>query len=488
MRPILLASTFALIASIAIAQAPSGPRTLQNSQQPNAPQQTTPQQNSPAQNQPRPGQPAATTTPAANRLPAPVAVKPLATGGPATLIQHGHIYTVGPLGTLNNADVLIEGGKIVQVGPGLAPPDGAKIINAKGRPVTPGLMASWTQLGIEEVQLVAETNDTSPNQQVDSAAFDVADAVNPESTLIPVARIAGVTRSLTAPVTCGEVFCGTAVVIHLGNGPDLVVKKQAGVLADLEPAGGAKQPNSRPDIWAKFRETLEDAREYWAQRAGYHRPGGARDQRTIRIDLDALGPVIQGQEPLIIHAERASTIRQIVQYAQANRLKLVIVGGGEAWEVARDLAQAQVPVVIDNNLNLPGSFSDLGATLRNAARLDAAGVTVAFQPQADNPAHYARTVTQIAGNAVANGMRWDHALAAITRNPAQVWGIADSYGTLEPGKDADVVIWDGDPLNVTSAPTAVFIRGQNIPLVSRQTKLRDRYRNLKRKNPPFAYR
>jgi imidazolonepropionase-like amidohydrolase len=85
-------------------------------------------------------------------------------------------------------------------------------------------------------------------------------------------------------------------------------------------------------------------------------------------------------------------------------------------------------------------------------------------------------------------MRWDHALAAITRNPAQVWGIADSYGTLEPGKDADVVIWDGDPLNVTSAPTAVFIRGQNIPLVSRQTKLRDRYRDLKHKDPPFAYR
>ncbi|MBV8801272.1 MAG: amidohydrolase family protein [Alphaproteobacteria bacterium] len=408
--------------------------------------------------------------------------------GPATLIQHGHLYTVGPLGTLNNADVLIQGGTIAQVGPNLVAPDGAKIINASGRPVTPGLMASWTQIGIDEVDLVAETNDTTANQKLDSAAFDVADAVNPNSTLIPVARIAGVTRSLTAPSACGEVFCGTAAVLHLGFGPDLIVKRQAGVLADLEPTGGTKQSNSRPDIWAKFRETLEDAREYQANRGAYHRPGGGRDQRSFRIDLDALAPVVQGSEPLIVRVDRASSIRQIVQFTQANRIKLVVVGGGEAWEVARDLAQAQVPVVIDPETNLPASFSDLGATLRNAGRLDAAGVTVVFQPQSNDPSHYARTITQIAGNAVANGMRWDHALAAITRNPAQVGGISDQYGTLEPGKDADVVIWDGDPLNVTSAPTAVFIRGQAIPLVSRQTRLRDRYRDIGKKNPPFAYR
>lgn len=419
--------------------------------------------------------------------PAPVTVAQLP-GAQAVLIRHGRIYTVGPQGTIPDGDVLIAGGKIVQVGSDLSPPENAKVIDAHGRPVTPGLMASWTQLGITEVDLVAETNDTRPNQTTDSAAFDVADAINPNSTLIPVARIAGVTRSLTAPADCGEVFCGTAAVIHLGYGPDLILRRQAGMLVEFEPAGGPKQPNARPDIWAKFRETLDDAREYWAQRAGYHRPGGSRDQRTTRIDLDALGPVVRGAEPLIARAERASTIRQLVQYAQANRLKLVILGGGEAWEVARDLAQAQVPVIVDTEANLPGSFSDLGATLKNAARLDAAGVTVVFQPQGNDVSHYARTLTQIAGNAVANGMRWDHALAAITRNPAAVWGIANVYGTLEPGKDADVVIWDGDPLNVTSAPAAVFIRGRDIPLVSRQTKLRDRYRDLNRKNQPFAYR
>jgi imidazolonepropionase-like amidohydrolase len=403
------------------------------------------------------------------------------------LIQHGEIHTVGPQGTIKDGSVLIQNGKIAQVGANLSAP-GARIIDAHGKPVTPGLMVSWTPLGITEVDLVAETNDETPNQELDSAAFDVADAINPNSTLIPVARIRGVTRSLTAPTDCGDVFCGTAAVIHLGKGSDLIVKRQAGVLAELEPNGGKGQKNARPDIWNKFRETLDDAREYQDQRSGYHRPGGSRDQRSNRIDLDALGPVIQGKEPLMVHAERASTIRQVIQYAQANRLRLVIMGGGEAWEVRSELAAAHVPVVIDNDVNLPASFSDLGATLKNAMLLDAAGVTVVFQPQNDGPAHYARTITQIAGNAVANGMNPERALAAITKNPAEVWGISDSYGTLEPGKDGDVVIWDGDPLEVTSAPTAVFIKGEQIPMVSRQTELRDRYRDLAKKNPPLGYR
>lgn len=403
------------------------------------------------------------------------------------LIEHGHIYTVGSEGTLNNADVLIQNGKIAAVGPNLTAPPGAKVIDAHGKPVTPGLMASWTQLGITEVDLVSETNDTTPDQSQDSAAFDVADAINPNSTLIPVARIAGVTRGLTAPNDCGDVFCGTSAVIHLGVGPELLVKREAGVVVELEPNGGEEQKNSRPDIWEKFRETMDDAREYCNQRAGYHRPGGYRDQRSNRVDLDALCPVIQDKEPLLVHVERASSIRQIVAYTQTNHLSLVVLGGGEAWEVAKDIAAAHVPVVIDTEQNLPASFSDLGGTLKNAARLDKAGVTVAFRPQGGT-AHYARTITQIAGNAVANGMKWDDALAAITKNPAQIFGIAGSYGTLEPGKDADVVVWDGDPLQVTSAPTAVFIKGVDIPMVSRQTKLRDRYRDLNDRNPPFAYR
>ncbi len=355
--------------------------------------------------------------------------------------------------------------------------------------MTPGLMASYTQLGIEEVEMVNESNDSQANQEVASAAFDVADAINPNSTLIPIARIAGVTRSLTAPSMGSGVFYGQAAVIDLGNGPDLLDKRHAAILVTLGPVGADLGRGTRPDSWAQFREMLDDARDYWADRAGYHRPGGARDQRTTRIDLDALGPVIRGEEPLA--DSRRARLRHPPGGAICQAptdLKIVILGAQEGWMVAKDLAAAHVPVIIDAQHNLPNSFADIGATLKNAARMDAAGVTVTFMPESNGAPHFARTITQVAGNAVSYGMPFEHALAAITKNPAQVWGISDRYGTLDVGKDADVVVWDGDPLEVTSAPTAVFIKGARMPMVSRQTQLRDRYRHLDRKGLPFAYR
>jgi len=415
------------------------------------------------------------------------AAPPVAVPSNAFLIRHGQVHTVGAQGTIANGDVLIVGGKIAAVGINLAAPQGATIIDAQGKPVTPGLMASYTQLGIEEIDLVREANDSANDPAIDSAAFDVADAINPNSTLIPVARIRGVTRAITAPQLGKGVFFGQAAIIQLGDSPNLVIKRQAGILATLGPVADNNGRPTRADTWAQFRETLDDAREYWAQRSGYHRPGGSRDQRSNRIDLDALGPVIKGTEPLIVHAERASDIRAAVQYAQANHIRIVLFGAEEGWEIADELARSHVPVILDSEHNLPTYFADIGATLKNAARLDHAGVLVTFMPQGGS-AHYARTITQIAGNAVANGMPWDHALAAITKNPAMVWGISDSYGTLEVGKDADVVLWDGDPLEVTSAPTTVFIRGQRVAMISRQTMLRDRYRDLRHKYPPFGYR
>ena len=418
----------------------------------------------------------------------PKPVVPAAASANTFLIRHGQVHTLGALGTIADGDVLIAKGRIAAVGTNLAVPQGTTIIDAHGLPVTPGLMASYAQLGIEEVELIDEANDSSNDPAIDNAAFDVTDSINPNSTLIPVARIRGVTRAITAPQLGKGVFFGQAALIHLGDSPNLVIKRQAGVLVTLGPVGEDKDRPTRADTWAQFRETLDDAREYWAQRSGYHRPGGSRDQRTNRIDLDALGPVIQGKEPLIVHAERASDIRQALQYSTASHIRIILLGAEEGWEVADELARAHVPVILDSEHNLPSYFADIGATLKNAARLDRAGVLVTFMPQSDEPAHYARTITQIAGNAVANGMPWEHALAAITKNPAMVWGIADSYGTLEAGKDADVVVWDGDPLEVTSAPTAVFIRGERVAMISRQTMLRDRYRDLQHKAPPFGYR
>lgn len=417
--------------------------------------------------------------------------RPVASAAPGVvLIRGGTVHTLAQQGVLRGGDVLIDGGKISAVGTGIAPPPGAQVIEANGKPVTPGLMASFTQLGILEIDLERTTNDSTADNDIASAAFDVTDALNPNSTLIAVTRVAGVTRAVVAPNPGPGVFAGQAAAIQLGLDPNMVVKPRVGMFVLLEPRGGGSDGRRmvRPVIWAALREQIQDAREYLAKREQFHAPGGGRDQRTVRIDLDALAPVLRGEEPLVAFVDRASDIRQLLAYTKQQNLKLVIAGGTEAWMVASELAQAQVPVLIDAYQNLPDSFSNLGATLANAARLDQAGVKVAFVPPSDDPSHNARRVSQIAGNAVAYGMNYERALAAITRNAAEIWGIADAYGTLESGKDADVVLWDGDPLEVTSSPIAVFIKGQRMPMETRQTKLRDRYRDLKRTDMPFGYR
>lgn len=415
---------------------------------------------------------------------------PVAPGVPSYLIRGGTVHTMAAQGVMQGTDVLISGGKIVAVGPGLTPPPGTQVIEANGRPVTPGLMASYTQLGILEIDLERTTNDTTADGTIASAAFDVTDALNPNSTLIPVTRVGGITRAVVAPQPGKTVFAGQAAVIQLGLDPNMLVKPRVGMFVQLDPIGGGDDGKAmdRPVIWAAFRETIADAREYLARQPQFKAPGGSRDQRTVRIDLEALAPVLRGEEPIVAFVNRASDIRQLIAFARQQNLKVVIAGGAEAWMAAGELVQAQVPVLVDAYSNLPDSFSNLGATLANAARLDKAGVKVAFLPPSDAPSHNARRVSQIAGNAVANGMDYERALAAITRNPAEIWGIADAYGTLEPGKDADVVLWDGDPLQVTTAATAVFIKGQRIPMETRQTKLRDRYRDLNRKDMPFGYR
>jgi imidazolonepropionase-like amidohydrolase len=176
--------------------------------------------------------------------------------------------------------------------------------------------------------------------------------------------------------------------------------------------------------------------------------------------------------PVVVSVNRASDIAATLKLAQHFGLRLVIEGGAEAWMVADQLAKAQVPVLLNPLQDLPDSFDTLGSTLENAARLNKAGVMIAFET---NDSHNARNIKQAAGNAVAYGLPYTAALAAMTINPAKIYGIESQVGRLVPGTDADVVIWSGDPLEVTSFADAVFIRGQQIPMVSRATQLRDRY-------------
>ena len=383
------------------------------------------------------------------------------------------VHTMGPAGTLRGATVLIAGGRIQAVGAGIAVPAGARRIDAAGKVVTPGLFDSLTQLGLVEVNAVEDTEDATNQDPQVSAGFEVADGINPRSMLIPINRVEGITRAVsapTAPAAGKSLFLGQGAVIQLGGGPRTVVRRSVAQFAALGEGGARLTGGTRGAAAMRLREALRDALDYDANRAAYDR-AGRRPYSLPRLDLEALLPVARGEQSLVVLVNRASDIEQVLELARCMKLRLILAGAAEGWEVAGQIAAARVPVLLNPLANLPESFEEMGATLENAARLARAGVTLAFLT---GDSHNSRNLRQAAGNAVAYGLPWDAALAAMTVNPARIWGL-DDYGTLEPGKDADVVIWDGDPLEVTSAAERVFIRGQEMPRDSRQLRLRDRY-------------
>ena len=392
-------------------------------------------------------------------------------------ITGGTVYPVTGA-PIRGGTVLIQNGRIAAVGTNLAIPAGAQRIDATGKWVTPGLFESSTNMGLVEVDAVRETNDYQVAQpeggdQV-AAAFNVSDGINPRSMVIPVSRIAGVTTAVSRPG--GGLISGQAIAIDLlGNRvEEMTIASPVAMFANLgegthEALGGARGAQTM-----RLREVLEDARAWARNRAAFER-GESREFSASRLDLEALQPVLAGREPLAVEAHRASDIQAVLRIGREYGLKLIIVGGTEAWMVASDLAQARVPVLVKVLNNLPGSFETLGATYENAARLRRAGVTVAIT---SGETFKAYNIRQEAGNAVAYGLPWDEALRAITLVPAQIYGVADRYGSLEVGKVADVVVWDGDPLELLTRVNRVIIRGRDVPLVSRETQLRDRYRRI----------
>lgn len=420
------------------------------------------------------------------RLIAAALVGACALGGAASaqnfVIQKARVITVGPQGVIENADVVVRNGVIEAVGPNLAAPPGATVINASGRTVTPGFFAPFSALGVEEIELDDEGNDADPDRDFPmSASLDVLDAYNPSSAVIPVDRAGGITRALTAPNPGGKLFAGNAAVIDLSGRVASVTRARAAQIAVLGEQGAGRAGGTRMGAWALMRDTLNAAmREARGERVD--------DDRFVESDLKALQPVLAGAEPLIVAASSATELRNLIRLKQQYNLRVIALGATEGWRVAPELAAAGVPVIIDPLYNLPGAFEDLGATLMNAQRLHAAGVVIGFYNPQGSPTHNLRLLPQMAGNAVANGMAYDGAIAALTIGPARMFGLEQRLGSLEKGKAADIVIWDGDPLEVTTRPLAVFIDGVPMNMENRQTRLRDRYRDLNRGDLPFAWR
>lgn len=399
-----------------------------------------------------------------------------ALAAPATaetvLIRGGRVVTEGAAGTLERGDVLIVDGRIAAVGANLSAPSGARIIDAANKWVTPGAFAAMSEVGLAEIGGSGAPNDANVTGSLIGAAADAGRAFNPMVTAVPITRIEGVTRAAIAPDATASMFGGRGALVSMSGLADSVFRERAFMVVELGEAGGQRVGGSRAASWPAFEAALRDAREYPER---YRRgQGGAV---LNEIDAAALAPFARGQGTFLVHIESATDIRELLRVKRANpQLRFIIHGGAEAWLVADDLRRADIPVLIDPLVDLPDHFERLGARLDNAALLQHAGVRFAIAPGPGSvDAQQARLVLQLAGNAVANGLPWDAAFAAVTRGPADIFGVGGELGRLQRGYLADVVVWDGDPLEVQSAPTAVFIEGRQVPLTSRQTELRDRY-------------
>jgi imidazolonepropionase-like amidohydrolase len=402
-------------------------------------------------------------------------------------ITNARIHTMSRAGDVEGT-VLIHNGWIAQVGPRVAVPANATVIDAQGGSVTPGFFVVGTDLGALEVDLVKQTNDTATKNSGLSAAFNIAYGIDASSVTIPVARLGGVTRALVTPSYADAedrelLFAGQAAIITLAEGATPVTRSRVAMVLELGEGGAARAGGSRGSAITALRADLDDVRLY-ARRPGAYNDGGTRELRFSKPDLDALVPVVRGRMPLIVGAHRAADIREVLKLARDYGLKVVLSGAEEGWMVANEIARARVPVLLNPTANLPSSFEARGSTMENAARLHAAGVTIAISNSEGG--HRAREARYNAGNAVAHGLPHGAALAALTINPARIFG-ETKVGSIERGKQADIVVWTGDPLEPSTQPIAILIKGAVQPMDSRAEELARRYRKLGTPYPP-AYK
>ncbi|MBD3837394.1 amidohydrolase family protein [Brevundimonas sp.] len=406
---------------------------------------------------------------------------------------------------IENGTVVIRDGRIASVGTGGAPA-GARVIDAAGKVVAPGFVAVDSGLGGSEVSSVRGTNELRNASNSLSAAFDVSYGLDPWSFTLPVARLGGVTRAIVVPQHPGGsgghyhedetagvgdgglhepgLFAGQAAIIHLAQGQDILVKPRVAMVAPFGEAGAGVAGGARGAEFVLFKETLAEVRLYARNKSAYER-AGLRDLMLSRADLEALIPVANGSMPLIVTVSRASDITQVLRLAREEGVKVILDGAEEGWLVADQIAAAGVPVLLNPTDNLPNDFEMRAARMENAAALNAAGVTIAIKGN-EGSTHRAREARYNAGNAVSHGLPYNAAIAALTVNPARIFGMAGQFGQIAPGAAGDVVVWSGDPLEPLSQPSAVFVGGVEQPLESRALLLRDRYRQ---QTPmPPAYR
>ncbi len=419
--------------------------------------------------------------------------------------------------------VVIRDGRIVGAGAGLPVPAGAQVIDARGKWVSPGIIAGFSRLGLAEVDLSGGPTDLSADEGPFSAAIDVAPAINPAYSTVAVNRADGITRAVVAPNVAKNIFAGQGAVIDLGADLEPITRPRHFQFVELGETGAEAAGGSRPSAHVLFRNALREANELRRfatpiSSAGQQGSDPARERPVVRnpnesreygadarrsqdvlltrFDAAALVPVLQGRQLLLVRAERARDILNVLELKREYpSLRIVLVGATEGWMVADRIAAAGVPVIASGLNDLPASFEQIAATQSNLGRMRNAGVTVAIGMIDNDETRNLFNQRQYAGNLVAlnkvpeaTGVTWGEALAMLTSRTAEAIGLGRELGSLAAGRRADVVIWSGDPLEVTSEAQLVLIDGVQQPLDTRQTKLRDRYRDLRRDVLPEAYR
>ncbi len=399
-------------------------------------------------------------------------------------LTNGTVHTVsGP--TLDNATVVVDDGRIAAVGAGLAVPSDATVIDCRGKHVYPGFIAANTSLGLIEIQTIEGSNDTQETGNV-NPNIRAEVMLNPDSDLLPVTRLNGVTSALVIPG--GGAIHGTSALMHMDGWTreDMTVRAPVALHvtwpnmtprhAFFIPQSDEDQNKARDEAIKAIRNTFEDARAY--EKAHAAEGGAGIPKHDADVKWDAMRGVARGEIPVFFECSAAAQIRAVLEFVDEEKLPHVaIIGGHDAPLFAAELKAHDIPVIVAGTLDLPARRDEpYDAAYTLPAQLAAAGVRYCIADQGGSfSAANERNVPYHAGMAAGFGLSRDEALKSVTLYPAQILGVGDKLGSIDVGKIADLQITDGDPLEDATHCTQVLINGRPIPMESRQTRLFQKY-------------
>lgn len=398
----------------------------------------------------------------------------------STAITNATVYTVASQGILTQATVIIDDGKITQVYDKQNTPaniEADEVLDANGRILTPGFIATMNALGLVEVGAVAATRDGRDKKA--DITFDASLAFNPKSTLIPYTRKGGITSSIVAPNGGEALFAGQTFAANLSGGFASIIDKQNGVLVYL----GSESKGSRAQRLQALDHQFADAKKALekATKGKNDKDEAKKDAKEPKRDELVINSLLAGDKPLLAYADRATDLLALLALKKKYGIDLVLVGASDAVLITEEIAAANVPVILSSIDNLPSSFDSLHASLTNIAKLAKAGIKVILAPKGES--HNLNQLRFDAGIAVANGLSKADAFSAITANIADVFKL--NTGRILVGKNADLVLWSADPFEISTKVDRMWINGEPVSTKSRQDALRDRY--TEQSDMPRAY-